>query len=149
GWLGLTPSGNVLTNSNRVDFVSDLGIHRMQSQAGVWFATKRNRSGLFVEFIPYRFSGDRTIIRSFRFGGVTYPVNERITATASLNYISAGYQRSFVDRRNLELAFQAGVVYIGVRARAHNPSIGSAAVTTDAQYRRVRLGIHYSPSDKA
>src|SRR5690242_5518632 len=23
GWLGLTPAGNVLTNSNRVDFVSD------------------------------------------------------------------------------------------------------------------------------
>src|SRR6476661_10482944 len=52
GWLGLTPGGNVLTNSNQVDFVSDLGIRRMQAQAGLWFATKRNRSGLFVEDIP-------------------------------------------------------------------------------------------------
>src|SRR5215510_1457377 len=149
GWLGLTPSGNVLTNSNRVDFVSDLGIHRMQSQAGVWFATKRNRSGLFVEFIPYRFSGDRTITRSFRFGGVTYPVNERITATASLNYISAGYQRSFVDRPSLELALQAGAVYIGVRARANSPSIGSAEVNRDVPFPLVGLGMRYSPSEKS
>jgi len=149
GWLGLTPGGNVLTNSNRVDFVSDLGIHRMQSQAGVWFATKRNRSGLFVEFIPYRFSGDRTITRSFRFGGVTYPVNERITATASLNYISAGYQRSFVDRPSLELALQAGAVYIGVRARANSASIGSADVNRDVPFPLVGLGMRYSPSEKS
>jgi hypothetical protein len=148
-WLGLTPGGNVLTNSNRVDFASDLGIHRMQSQAGLWFATKRNRSGLFVEFIPYRFSGDRTITRSFRFGGVTYPVNERIIATASLNYFSAGYQRSFVDRPSLELALQAGAVYIGVRARASSPSIGSADVNRDVPFPLVGLGTRYSPSEKS
>jgi hypothetical protein len=149
GWLGLTPGGNVLTNSNQVDFVSDLGIRRMQSQAGLWFATKRNRSGLFVEFIPYRFSGDRTITRSFRFGGVTYPVNERITATASLNYISAGYQRSFVDRPSLELVLQAGAAYIGVRARASSPSIGSADVNRDVPFPLVGLGTRYSPSERS
>jgi hypothetical protein len=148
-WLGLTPSGNVLTNSNRVDFASDLGIHRMQSQAGLWFATKRNRSGLFVEFIPYRFSGDRTITRSFRFGGVTYPVNEHVTATASLNYISAGYQRSVLDRASLGLAFQVGAAYIGVRSRASSPSIGSADVNRDIPFPLVGLGMRYSPSEES
>jgi|SRR5262245_3979088 len=148
GWLGLTPSGNVLTNSNRVDFVSDLGIERMQSQASVWFATKRNRSGIFVEFIPYRFDGERTITRSFRFGGVTYPVNEHVTATAKLNYISAGYQRSVVDRPALELALQVGAVYIGVRARASSPSIGSADVNRDVPFPLIGLRTRYSFSEK-
>src|SRR5688572_7987229 len=73
-WLGLTPGGNVQTNSNRVDFRSDLGIDGMQSQFGFWFSMKPwGRSGLFVEFIPYRFDGELTTSRSFRFGGITYP----------------------------------------------------------------------------
>src|SRR5262249_8324834 len=148
-WLGLTPGGNVLTNSNRVDFASDLGINRMQSQAGVWFSTKGYRSGLFVEFIPYRFSGDRTITRSFRFGGVTYPVNERVTATASLNYVAAGYQRSLVDRPKFELALQARVVYIGVRAQASSTLIGSAEVNRDVPFPLAGLRARYSPSERS
>lgn len=148
-WLGLTPGGNVLTNSNQVDFATDLGINRMQSQAGLWFATKRNRSGLFVEFIPYRFSGDRTITRSFRFGGVTYPVNERISATASLNYFAAGYQRSLVDRPKVELVLQAGAAYFGVRARASSATIGSAEVNRDVPFPLVGLGMSYTPSEES
>src|SRR5215471_11922231 len=91
-WLAFTPSGNVQTNSNRVQFGSDLGIDGTQSQIGLWFLIKPwHRSGLFAEFIPYRFDGEQTTTRSFRFGGATYPPNQSVTAKAALNYVSAGY----------------------------------------------------------
>src|SRR5262249_25036704 len=131
-WLGLTPSGNVLTNSNQVDFVSDLGIHRMQSQVGFsFFMQPWKHGGLFVEVIPYRFSGENTITRSFRFGGVTYPVNESLSAQATLNYISTGYAHDIVDLPRLKVGLLAGVAYIGVRAHASGTTVGSADVNRD------------------
>jgi hypothetical protein len=94
-WLGLTPGGKVQTNSNVVDFGSDLGIDGMASQAGFSFLVRPwNRSGIFGEFIPYRFKGAQTIAWGFRFGGVSYTVNEPVTAAAYLNYLSFGYHRT-------------------------------------------------------
>src|SRR5262245_8819473 len=61
-WLAFAPSGNVQTNSNRVQFASDLGIGGTQSQVGFWFLIQPwHRNGLFAEFIPYRFDGEQTI----------------------------------------------------------------------------------------
>jgi len=145
-WLGLTPSGNVLTNSNSVDFVSDLGIDRRQSQVGFsFFMQPWNRGGMFVEVIPYRFSGENTVSRSFRFGGVTYPVNESLSAKATLNYVSFGYEHGIVSRRRLSVGLQAGAAYIGVRARATSPSIGSADVNRDVPFPLVGFVARYSP----
>src|SRR5215831_13211672 len=60
-WLDLEPRGNVQTNSSRVEFNS-IGIDGMQSQVGLWFlAEPWHRSGLFAEFIPYRFSGEQEV----------------------------------------------------------------------------------------
>jgi hypothetical protein len=145
-WLGLTPKGNVLTNSNRVNFVSDLGMEHMQSQVafrGLIMPWKR--SGLFAEFTPYRFDGEITTTRSFRFGGVTYPANETISSKASLNYLAIGYQYNLIDRQNLELGLQAAVAYIGVRARAISPSVGSADVDRDIPFPLVGLVARYTP----
>src|SRR5215469_6920790 len=102
-WLPFTPSGNVQTNSNRVQFASDLGIDGTQSQVGFWFLIQPwNRNGLFAEFIPYRFDGEQTNTRSFRFGGVTYPSNQSLTSKATLNYVSAGYLRDIVNRAGIQ-----------------------------------------------
>src|SRR5262245_52656679 len=121
-WLGLIPKGNVLTNSNRVDFSSDLGIDRIQSQASFRaLITPWNRSGLYFEFTPYRFSGKNTITRSFRFGGVTYALNEQVTSKASLNYLSMGYHYNMLTRERLELGFDVGAAYLGARAKASSP----------------------------
>jgi hypothetical protein len=146
-WLGLTPSGNVLTNSNQVDFVSDLGIDRMQSQAGFsFFMQPWKRGGMFVEVIPYRFSGENTITRSFRFGGVTYPVNESVSAKATLNYISTGYEHAIVTRPRLNVGLLAGVAYIGVRAHASGPTVGSADVNRDVPFPLTGFVARYSPA---
>src|SRR5689334_16984483 len=60
-WLAFAPSGNVQTNSNRVQFGPDLGINGTQSQVGFWFLIKPwHRNGLFAELIPYRFEGEQT-----------------------------------------------------------------------------------------
>jgi hypothetical protein len=149
-WLGLTPRGNVLTNSNRVDFVEDLGIDRMQSQLGFQAMVKPwYRGGIFLEFIPYRFNGEQTITKSFRFGGVTYPVNERVTAKATLNYFSLGYQYDMIQRQRLGLGLQTGVAYMGVRAQASSPSAGPAEVNRDIPFPLVGLVGQYTPGEKS
>jgi len=146
-WLGVTPGGNVVTNSNRVDFVSDLGIDRKQSQVGLRFLVKPwRRNAIFAEFIPYRFDGAQTITRSFRFGGVTYAGNEPITAKAALNFVSLGYQYDILNRSRLEVGLVAAVAYIGVRARASSNSAGSAEVNRDIPFPLAGFAARYSPA---
>jgi hypothetical protein len=149
-WLGLTPRGNVLTNSNRVNFVEDLAIDRMQSQLGFQALIKPwYRGGIFLEVIPYRFNGEQTITKSFRFGGVTYPVNERVTAKATLNYFSLGYQYGMIQRQRLGLGLQTGVAYIGVKAQASSPLAGPAEVNRDIPFPLVGLVGRYTPGEKS
>src|SRR5262245_36595355 len=148
-WLGLTPGGKVQTNSNRVDFVSDLGIDGMASQAGFAFLVRPwNRSGVFGEFIPYRFSGEQTLERGFRFGGVSYDVNEAVSSEASLNYLSFGYHRNIVDRSRIEVGVRVGAAYMGVKARASSPSAGSAEVNRNVLFPLVGLVTQYFPGNR-
>ena len=147
-WLLFAPSGNVQTNSNRVQFGSDLGIDRMQSQVGLWFLIQPwHRNGLFAEFIPYRFDGEQTTTRSFRFGGVTYPPNQSVTAKATLNYASAGYMHDIVNRARIQGRLLAGVAYFGLRSRASSPSVGSAEVNRDVPFPLVGFLARYSPAE--
>ena len=147
-WLLFAPSGNVQTNSNRVQFGSDLGIDRTQSQVGFWFLIQPwHRNGLFAEFIPYRFDGEQTTTRSFRFGGVTYPPNHSVTAKATLNYVSAGYMHDIVNRARFQGRLLAGVAYFGLRSRASSPSVGSAEVNRDVPFPLVGFLVRYSPAD--
>jgi hypothetical protein len=146
-WLGLTPRGNVQTNSNRVEFDSDLGIDGMQSQTGFWFLARPwDRGGLFVEFIPYGFDGEQTVTRNFRFGGVTYTVNEPVTAKASLTYLSLGYHRNIVARPRVEAGLLAGVAYFNLSARTKSPSAGPAEVDRTVPFPLAGLITRYSPS---
>jgi hypothetical protein len=147
-WLLFTPSGNVQTNSNRVQLGSDLGIDGTQSQVGFWFLIQPwHRSGLFVEFIPYRFDGEQTTTRSFRFGGVTYPSNQSVSANAKLNYVSAGYLRDIVNRARIKGRLLAGVAYFGLRSRASSPSIGTAEVNRDVPFPLVGFLARYSHAE--
>ena len=147
-WLGFAPHGNVQTNSNLVEFDSDLGIDGMQSQVGFWFLIKPwHRSGLFGEFIPYRFNGEQIITSSFRFGGVTYAANQPVTAKATLNYISFGYLHDVVNRAHFEGRLLAGVAYFGLRSRATSPSVGTAEVNRDVPFPLVGFLGRYSPSE--
>ena len=147
-WLLFAPSGNVQTNSNRVQFDSDLGIDRTQSQVGFLVLIQPwHRSGLFAEFIPYRFDGEQTTTRSFRFGGITYPPNQSVTAKATLNYVSAGYMHDIVDRARIQGRLLAGVAYFGLRSRASSPSVGSAEVNRDVPFPLVGFLARYSPAE--
>jgi hypothetical protein len=148
-WLGFTPGGNVQTNSNLVDFGSDLGIDGMTSQAGFSFLVRPGeRSGVFGEFIPYRFNGAQTLARGFRFGGVSYDVNETVTAKASLTYLSFGYHRQIVNRPRLAVGLRGGAAFIGVNAQASSPSAGSAEVTRDVLFPLAGVVAQYFPSVK-
>jgi len=147
-WLLFAPSGNVQTNSNRVHFDSDLGIDGTQSQVGFWFLIQPwYRNGLFVEFIPYRFDGEQTTMKSFRFGGVTYPSNQSVTSKATLNYVSAGYLRDIVNRAHIEGRLLAGVAYFGLRSRISSPLIGAAEVNRDVPFPLVGFLARYSRAD--
>lgn len=144
-WLLFAPSGNIQTNSNRVQFGSDLGIDGTQSQVGFWFLMQPwHRSGLFAEFIPYRFDGEQTTTSSFRFGGVTYPPNQSITSKATLNYVSAGYMHDIVNRARFQGRLLAGVAYFGLRSRATSPLVGSAEVNRDVPFPLVGFLARYT-----
>jgi hypothetical protein len=145
-WLLFAPSGNVETNANRVQFNSDLGINGTHSQAGFWFLIQPwHRSGLFAEFIPYRFDGEQTTTRSFRFGGITYPPNQSLTAKASLNYGSAGYMHDILNRPRIQGRLLAGVAYFGLRSSASSPTVGTAEVNRDVPFPLVGFVARYSP----
>ena len=147
-WLLFAPSGNVQTNSNSVQFGSDLGIDGTQSQVGFWFLIQPwHRSGLFAEFIPYRFDGGQTSSRSFRFGGVTFPENQRVTSKATLNYVSAGYTHDIVNRARIQGRLLAGVAYFGLRSSASSPLVGSAEVNRDIPFPLVGFLARYSPAE--
>jgi len=147
-WLLFAPSGNVQTNSNRVQFASDLGIDGTQSQVGFWFLIQPwHRSGLFAEFIPYRFDGEQTTASSFRFGGLTYPSNQSVTSKATLNYVSAGYLREIVNRAHIQGRLLAGVAYFGLRSSASSPSVGSAEVNRDIPFPLVGFLARYTRSE--
>jgi hypothetical protein len=147
-WLLFAPSGNVQTNSNRVQFGSDLGIDGTQSQVGFWFLMQPwHRSGLFAEFIPYRFDGEQTTTRSFRFGGITYPPNQSVTSKATLNYVSAGYMHDIVNRARFQGRLLAGVAYFGLRSRASSSLVGSAEVNRDIPFPLVGFLARYSPAE--
>ena len=105
-----------------------------------------NRSGLFVEFTPYRFSGENTITRSFRFGGVTYEVNTHVTSKATLNYIFGGYHYDMIDRERVGLGLQVGAAYLGVRADADSPEVGPAEVDRDIPFPLAGVLARYSPA---
>jgi hypothetical protein len=108
-------------------------------------AKRRDRSGIFIEFIPYRFSGDQTLTRSFRFGGVTYGVDDRVSAKARLNFVSVGYQYNVLNSPRLELGIVGAAAYVAVKARANSPAIGSAEVNRAIPFPLVGLAAHYSP----
>jgi hypothetical protein len=147
-WLGFTPKGNVQTNSNLVEFDSDLGIDGMQSQVALWFLIKPwYRSGLFGEFTPYRFNGEQTITRSFRFGGVTYAANQPVSAKATLNYVSFGYLHEVVNSARFEGKLLAGVAYFGLRSSATSPLVGTAEVNRDVPFPLAGFLGRYSPSE--
>src|SRR5213593_2209240 len=146
-WLGLTPRGNVQTNSNRVDFRSDLGMDSFQSQVVFRFDMKPSaRDHILFQFTPYRFSGEQTLTRSFRFGGVTYTLNERVTSDASLNYLSAGYQRDVLSRPGLDLRLIAAATYIGVKAEATRPAVGHAEVDRRIAFPLVGIAVGWVPA---
>jgi hypothetical protein len=147
-WLLFAPSGNVQTNSNSVQFGSDLGIDGTQSQVGFWFLIQPwQRSGLFAEFIPYRFDGEQSSSSSFRFGGATFPANQSVTSKATLNYASAGYMHDMVDRGRIQGRLLAGIAYFGLRSSASSPLVGSAEVNRDIPFPLVGFLARYSPGE--
>lgn len=149
GWLGITPRGNVQTNSNRVDFESDLGMGTLQSHLTFRFDIKpSDRKRIMIEFIPYRFNGENTIERGFRFGGVTYNVNERVEAKASLNYISAGFEYDFVNQPRVDVGVIGAIAYLGLRAKANSPSAGEAEVDRDIGFPLAGLAARFTPSSR-
>ena len=118
----------------------------MQSQVGFWFLAKPwQRNGIYVEFIPYRFDGELTTTSSFRFGGVTYGVDQPVTSKALLNYVSLGYYRDIVVRRRVRAGLLAGLAYIGVRSEANSPEAGTAEVNRDVPFPLVGVSARFSP----
>jgi hypothetical protein len=146
-WLGLAPRGDVKTNSNTVNFSSDLGMESLQSQVRFRFGIRpSDRKRIQIDFLPYRFDGETTIERSFRFGGVTYDIDERVTSKASLNYIAGAFQYDFVHQPSLSVGVIGAVAYLGLKAEASSPSAGPSEVKRRIAFPLAGAAVRISPS---
>jgi len=145
-WVGVTPRGTVTTNSNTVDFLADLGMASLQSQARFHFTIRPSeRKRIFIEFLPYRFSGENIVERDFRFGGVTYKASERITSKASLKYVAAGFQYDFVHRQRVDAGIIGAVAYLGLSADAVSTSAGNSEVDRNIGFPLAGGAVRFSP----
>jgi hypothetical protein len=148
-WLGVTPRGSVTTNSNTVNFLSDLGMSKLQSQIKFEFVIRpSDRKRIQINFVPYRFDGETMTQRSFRFGGVTYSSNERITSKASLNQIAGAFEYDFVQSPKLEVGVIGAITYMRVRAEADSPSAGQNKVERHIAFPLAGAAVRILPSSR-
>jgi hypothetical protein len=123
----LSPSGNVLSHGTSTDFRSDLGIKDRGHPMFKAVVKTAERHGFTFEFVPYRFKGENTLNRSFRFSGKNYPVQDTIHSEASVNYIFGGYQYDLVSRERGYVELITGVAYFGASVRVESQQVGSGS----------------------
>src|ERR1041384_1754703 len=122
----VTPSGNVLSHGTTTDFRSDLGIGSKVHPIFKAVIKPAAKHGFSVEFVPYRFEGENTLAKSFRFAGQTYPAQDTIHSKANLNYLYGGYQYDILRRERGFLAVVAGIAYFDASVRAESRVFGSS-----------------------
>jgi len=113
GMWWIRPYGHVLSNGNRVDLRSDLGMTSKRGRPIIRATLKPSRKNRIVlETIPYRLEGNQALTRSFTFSNVTYTVQDRIVSRADVNYFFGGYQRDFFSGDSGHGGVLAGVAYL-------------------------------------
>ncbi len=109
----IRPSGDVISNGNRVDLRTDLGIASRHASPYIHVTLKpSSKNRIVFETVPYRLEGNQALTRSFTFSNVTYTVQDRISSRADVNYFFGGYQRDFVSGNAGHGGLLAGVGYI-------------------------------------
>ena len=122
----LKPSGNVQTSSTRVDLRSDLGIQEHRNQTAFKVVVKPgHKHRINFEVIPYRFKGQNNVSRVFQLGGISYPVQDRITSEAGVNYLFGSYPHDFVDKQEGHAGVIGGLAYFDAKASATSQTLGS------------------------
>ncbi len=121
----LHPSGDVISNGNRIDFRTDLGISSRHTSPYIRAILKPSRKNRVVfETIPYRLEGNQQLTRSFTFNGVTYTLQDRVASEANVNYFFGGYQRDLVSGRMGHAGFLTGIGYLDGDANVKSQTRG-------------------------
>jgi hypothetical protein len=132
----LSPSGTIRTSSTPVDLRSDLGIDGRKNQGMFRVVLKPgSKHRINFEVIPYRLSGANVINRTFELGGRTYPVQERISSEANVDYVFGGYQYDVVNNARGHAGLELGVAYFGATASV----VGETSGLTSSEERKVPL----------
>ena len=121
----LHPSGDMISNGNRVDLRTDLGISSRHTSPYIRAILKPSHKNRVVfETVPYRLKGDQQLTRSFTFNGVTYTIQDRIASEANVNYFFGGYQRDFVSGNMGHAGVLTGVGYLDGDANVKSQTRG-------------------------
>jgi hypothetical protein len=129
GYWPLSPSGSILTRVTRVDLRTDLGIEGRKSHPEFKVVFKPgSKHRINFELVPYRFEGTNTINRSFELGGRTYPVQDRITSEAGVDYLFGGYQYDPVNNDRGHFGIGAGVAYFAASAEVTSQTLGVTGI---------------------
>src|SRR5436190_7822712 len=121
----LHSSGDVISNGNRIDFRTDLGISSRHTSPFIHVILKpRRKDRIVFETIPYRLEGNAQLTKSFTFNGVTYTIQDRVASEANVNYFFGAYQRDLVSGSMGHAGLQAGVGYLDGDANVKSQTRG-------------------------
>jgi hypothetical protein len=121
----LHPSGDVISNGNRADLRTDLGISSHHTSPYIRAILKPSRKDRVVfETAPYRLDGNQQLTRSFTFNGVTYTIQDRIASEADINYFFGGYQRDLFSGTMGHAGFVTGIGYLDGDANVRSQTRG-------------------------
>jgi hypothetical protein len=106
-------NGTIRASGTPVDFRSDLGVDQNTATfAGKLDVRPGRRHWVRIEGSPIRLEGRKDLSRTITYQGRTYSLNDRVTSTASLDYLYAGYQFDVLSRPTGHLGLQAGAAYL-------------------------------------
>ncbi|MBI4446895.1 MAG: hypothetical protein HY645_13440 [Acidobacteria bacterium] len=146
-YWALRPSGQINTNGQPIDLESDLGLgERTPHFVGKLVAKPARKHRILFEFIPYRLDGQHVLSRQIRFAGRDYAIRERITSSAEINSVFAGYQYDFVSREQGHFGVLVGAAYMDAKARAASESGVTGSQEQSVPFPVVGVGFRGFPS---
>jgi hypothetical protein len=121
-------AGTIRASGTPIDLRTDLGVDQnVPTFAGSLDFKPSRRQSIRIEGAPVRLDGDRSLARSITWQGRSYTLNDRVTSSASLDYLYAGYQFDVLSGSSGHLGLQAGGAYLSATGSLASQTTGITA----------------------
>lgn len=110
-----------------VDLHRDLNLQPAWTFYGKLTFKPGRRHRIFAEGSPYAFDGTNALTRTINFRGVDYTVSDRVTSSADMTWINAGYQFDLLSRPQGHFGLQISGAYVDASGRIRSETTGIQA----------------------